>query len=989
MAPKVWFKTIEDFRGLNYKPSSLTKDEFFARELVNYRTSEGKSLVGVEGFRWIGQKGVGYGLHNYVRLNRDTGATEETLITCNDALFALKSDSLVVTRTGGSATVSIRMVYSSGNISFQIIQNSVTVLDRIVYNGGTGAHYTVWELAAEIDALANFSCALPDASGIASNGATNYQLAMNASHTITAHDVIPIYDNVQKRLIGRRVKQIVAGPEIQFWNQEDGVSVSASTVIGRGAASAATFELENTTSGIFSSQTLTYYYWQPVVQAYTPIEVVSATTKEFGLPSFKGWYADIRTINEGQFPAFQNCADIVTVGAESLETNYVDNYQGSLLKYDGQNCHRLGLPSPSTTFGTAVSAGGTLTGTFKYIERFKHEDAQGNIIYSRPSAISTASPAGQYVGVSAADLGPRETIGTTNIVQAGVTTLNLNLTWFPDFIKVGSVVRISSVVANAPFFRIITGYNNTAQTITFEGAITTGAAATVVNWDFGYPMKYARVNGAQAGVSSITVDTPHMFEVGDLILINPATTSGVGDRAVKTPRKFILNAVTGTTIAWDANIYGIITVVDNEIISNGTSVEIFRTTNGGNEFYFLAEIPVGDDSTIQLYRDNISDVDLGFQFIDQPFGEEFDPIGRASYVATHQGCLVAKTEPNSLRWSLPGEYEYFPLATNQLDVPSNISGDITGFISDKDSRLAIFKPNAHYSLEGDITVPGGASVITVSEGDYGVSSHNSLNLVKGLIFGVGPIGIMTLQGTEYIPDIGDPISPFILNNTYLTLAKAFSINDYEYREFSISIPNYFGSFTNNPRIYSFDYWANPRWLERRYGEDFMRGGAAMHQNKLYVISHDYDNVDIIGDYCYVRRTRAATGAETTVVPSNLVGSTVLSNIFTPQWFHGGEPSLYKSFIRMVVWSMPGDFEDRSPFSLTVTGYRDFDTTNTYDSFTFDFTTTTTLRSIAHLLTTKSLSFSPKMTCQTAGYIPFITGFELIVAPIYGKDDILP
>ena len=134
MAQKVWFKSIEDFQGLNFKPSSLTKDEFYARSLINYHTSEGKSLKGIEGFRWVGQRGVGYGLHNYTRLNRTNGATEETLITCNDSLFSLKSDTITVTRTGGSATVSIRMVYSSGNISFQIIQDSVTVLDRVVYN---------------------------------------------------------------------------------------------------------------------------------------------------------------------------------------------------------------------------------------------------------------------------------------------------------------------------------------------------------------------------------------------------------------------------------------------------------------------------------------------------------------------------------------------------------------------------------------------------------------------------------------------------------------------------------------------------------------------------------------------------------------------------------------------------------------------------------------------------------------------------------------
>lgn len=999
MANSVWFKSIEDFQGLNFKPSSLTKDEFYARELINYRSGEGKSVKGIEGFIWIGQRGVGYGLHTYAKLNRSTGATEQSLLTCNDTLFVLKSDSITITRTGGSTSVALKMIYDSGNIKFQLIQNSVALIDRIVYNGSTGVHYTVYQLALEIDALANFSCSIPDRSAVCSNGATSYQLTLDATHTMTAHDVIPIYDNSQKRLIGRRIKQIVAGPEMQFWNQTDAVSVAASTVVGPGAATAAQFELDNTTNASFSAQTLTYYYWQPVVQAYWPPVIGASTHREFGYPPLKSWYADVREGSGGQLPSFQNYSDVVAIAAESSDTNYVDTFKGKIFKYDGQNLYCLGLPTPYVPTTTAT-AGGSLNGNYKYIIRARQEDAQGNIVYSRPSEYSLATPAGEYVTIEIKDPFRSVVLGTLNTAQVSVTTLNLNTAFSVDRINIGGglgqIVLIDNPTTGDRYFRVLTGFNEAASTITLGEAVTTQAGSTtaVYAWNYGFNCKYARVNGNQAAVGSLTVDTPHLFEIGDIIYINPETTAGVGDRDSRRCRKMVLTNATSTVLDWDDSVSGLITVVDNEVISNGCAIEIFRTTDDGNEYFFLAEVPSNSfTGTTVLYRDDIADADLEEQFIDQDFGQEFDPPGRGALLGLHQGCLVARDESNTLKWSLPGEYEYFPLATNSIDIPSNVSGNIAGFISDKDSRIAIFKDNAHYSLEGDITLPGGATITVISEGDYGISSHASLVLTKGFILGVGPLGLVALQGGEYIPQIGDSITPFILNNSTLTLAKSFAINDSQYREYSVSLvtaPSVSeSSLEASPKVFSFDYWSQPRWFERRYGTNIMRGGAAVYNNKLHILSHSNDSGSSIPEYCYVRRSVGLTTDQSDKVASNYIGATVISNTFSPQWFHGGEPSLYKQFVRLAIWSVPSDYESRLPFTLAVTGYRDFITSTSYDSFTMDFSSTSTIRVVAHLLGTKSLSLSCSFVSATAGYIPFITGVEMIVKPIYQKDDILP
>ena len=51
MAKKViWTKNFEDFKGLDLRSSPLTIDPNSALELTNYRSSEGGSIQGAEGY---------------------------------------------------------------------------------------------------------------------------------------------------------------------------------------------------------------------------------------------------------------------------------------------------------------------------------------------------------------------------------------------------------------------------------------------------------------------------------------------------------------------------------------------------------------------------------------------------------------------------------------------------------------------------------------------------------------------------------------------------------------------------------------------------------------------------------------------------------------------------------------------------------------------------------------------------------------------------
>jgi len=125
MPNKIFLKTFEDFRGISYQLSDLTQDNKFFRDLQNYRHSLGSSLRGRNGFQIVGQKGKFIGLHAHNFTSLTTGATVQQLIAINENFWRMASNNLAITRTAGStsfdwelklnfATASFRFVLSQG-----------------------------------------------------------------------------------------------------------------------------------------------------------------------------------------------------------------------------------------------------------------------------------------------------------------------------------------------------------------------------------------------------------------------------------------------------------------------------------------------------------------------------------------------------------------------------------------------------------------------------------------------------------------------------------------------------------------------------------------------------------------------------------------------------------------------------------------------------------------------------------------------------------
>lgn len=123
MPNKIFLKSFEDFRGISYQLSDLTLDNKFFRDLQNYRRSLGNSLRGRSGFQIVGQKGKFVGLHEHNFASLTTGATVQQLITINENFWRLASGELVVTRTAGSTSVDWNLKLDFATATFRFVLN--------------------------------------------------------------------------------------------------------------------------------------------------------------------------------------------------------------------------------------------------------------------------------------------------------------------------------------------------------------------------------------------------------------------------------------------------------------------------------------------------------------------------------------------------------------------------------------------------------------------------------------------------------------------------------------------------------------------------------------------------------------------------------------------------------------------------------------------------------------------------------------------------
>jgi len=182
----------------------------------------------------------------------------------------------------------------------------------------------------------------------------------------------------------------------------------------------------------------------------------------------------------------RNDLDFENVAAVNLNNLiYFSNGYDNLLKYDGQNLYRAGMPKPAT-ITSALGAAGAVTGT-NYVHRAQYSqvDNVGNIIEGNILAVSAAlNPAAQKMDITVANILASSGFNTNAAIvagaQAAVTTINVdNGSGGAQTLQVGDTAYFFDSISGGYVERKVTARTN--STLTIAGAAVTVADNAVIS----------------------------------------------------------------------------------------------------------------------------------------------------------------------------------------------------------------------------------------------------------------------------------------------------------------------------------------------------------------------------------------------------------------------------------------------------------------------------------------------------------------------------
>lgn len=149
---------------------------------------------------------------------------------------------------------------------------------------------------------------------------------------------------------------------------------------------------------------------------------------------------------------------------------YFGSGHSETMKYDGQTFYRAGLPTPASTFASALGGAGAVTGT-NYVHRIQYiqEDAAGNLVEGNLASSAALNPVAQQFTLTIpnvqAGTGFNTNCAKVNGNQLGVTTITVTV---GHTIKVGDTAFFKDQLSGLNVTRSVTAV--TATSITISGA---------------------------------------------------------------------------------------------------------------------------------------------------------------------------------------------------------------------------------------------------------------------------------------------------------------------------------------------------------------------------------------------------------------------------------------------------------------------------------------------------------------------------------------
>lgn len=976
MAPKT-FKQVfaKDFRGVDGLSSSIEEEVGTFNRAVNYEMSVGNSIRGRVGCQTSGSNGF-FAIfpYSYTRtqdqydilyqaaaptLNTTKTAADgvsiNKLIGLNQQVWTLDTFSVVITQVNAGAYTWYSYV-NGANINFNIKKDGTSILDTSLGNGidalaaaGTAPTAskttTIYDLLNTINALADLSVstgtrgtcppfAIVNGTQDAVVGAsvtygTSYTITVNNTpHTFLPGDIICFPECTLKDYTGSPYN--VTYPVLAAGMV---LSVTATTIVYVGPRVTLTngdvLGNMGQSAAMFPISTVASEASGVMTLTFPFWRLIPEGDRKFGESALLGTLTSFANKTTSSFYAPTTSVGAngnLYIASSASFSNGVANYANNLLGLDSLQVTRTGLPAPS--IATAAGGAGVLAGVYRYKAFLRKYDGQGNIVDGPVSSISTITAAG------------------SNTVTPTLTSVSYG---------------------TASGFGQRSLYSNL-------GAPT------------------AIVAGTLFGVDDSTGGTAFV-QPGDIIILSDDTAPVAGLTNVGTLHRTRCTKVDGTaTPVTIAVADGGYTIINNQPISTGLTIVFLRTTVGGNQYYILCEMPVTGYTNFS-FTDNVTDAVLtGLeQYIEVTIGKEHNAPPPCSLICQHQGGLVVARgpfTPNSVSFSTVEGIEYFPTASNSFDVPSTQSGFITAIASDTDDRLAVFKERAYYDIVGALD-DGIFSVNVRNEGDYGISDQGSLVRVREKLVGLCETGFVTIRDGILNPFEFLDLNARIVNQAY-QFHWAVASNDYVSRNYICSIPQVSGE----PVTYVIDYSrGDVKVFERSYTTQIdSAGGQVLVDNQYYHLS----TTSPYGVFRRLIRFNANSPSGNGDGDSFIDNTNAISYILESQPMNFGEPALLKSPVRLRTWSIPNDYvvEGWVPFSLLVeTGASPIASyvggvSPNATSATISFATANDVFQDVKLVKCRTHFYIVRYTTNTIRTSPFITGYEIMFAENYEKEDLI-
>ena len=460
------------------------------------------------------------------------------------------------------------------------------------------------------------------------------------------------------------------------------------------------------------------------------------------------------------------------------------------------------------------------------------------------------------------------------------------------------------------------------NTITVAAAGPNDIDVTVQNVQntTGFNTDQAVVNGNQAGVTTITVDSGNPLKVNDYIYVIDRTGTDVVRRKV--------TAVTDTTVAIEGSA---IDVTDNDIISC-IKISVYRTAEGpSTAFYLLTELPNDTQNASYTYTDAIADgtLTLNLTFVDPVKPRSLPPKGRYIDVWRGQAIITGiRDDVNNVYYSDIDSAEYFP-TDNSFLVQGQAGGKTSG-VRSLDNTLYIFKDNNIFGITGDLGTDNFV-VDNVSREGIGCSAHATIEELNGEVWFLSTYGVYSIS-TQGIKEKSSGIKPKFQAGHPFRFKLATAFNWIDNNKYILCMPsvsavsgeNYSDSSTE---IYVHDtHWGS--WFQWSEAEPI--GGMAEVDGRIYFLGRELDAQSNVERY--LKRFHADGLAS-----DYADHASAISFSYKSHWETLGEPSIYKKFLRIKMHSLDASLNDfeTDQFEVAVTTEHNYEP-NTISSLSLDF-----------------------------------------------------